>query len=310
MRGPKRKSAGGARASSAAASDYARIEKAIRYIEAHLTEQPGLEELAEVVGLSAFHFQRLFHRWAGVTPKSFVQFLLTGRARSLLQDSRSLLDSSLELGLSGTSRLHDLFLDIEQMTPGEYKAQAAGLTIRWGVHDTPLGEALFAVAPRGLCGLGFLETSLEASHATSRAGAGPRARRIAALDELRARWPGARWQEDSKAAAPFAAELSGRLRGQPPAPLSLLLKGTPFQLKVWEALLRIPEGGAASYESLAGAVGAKSAARAVAGAVGANPVAVLIPCHRVLRATGAFGGYHWGVHRKQALLALEQARRA
>jgi AraC family transcriptional regulator of adaptative response/methylated-DNA-[protein]-cysteine methyltransferase len=277
----------------AMSSDYARIERAIHYIEEHLPEQPGLAELAAVVGLSEFHFQRLFQRWAGVSPKAFLQFLTLGEAKRLLAQPRSLLESSLALGLSGPSRLHDLFLKLEAMTPGDYKQHARGMVVRWGVHSTPLGQALFAATERGLCGLAFLGEAPERD-----------------ADEMRARWPGATWREEPGFTRPYAVELEARLRGQPSRPLPLLLKGTPFQLKVWEALLRIPEGAVVTYTQVAALAGATGAPRAVGAAIGANPVGYLIPCHRVIRASGAFGGYHWGLPRKRALLALEHARAA
>ncbi|MBK8725537.1 MAG: methylated-DNA--[protein]-cysteine S-methyltransferase [Holophagaceae bacterium] len=272
-------------------SDYARIEAAIRHLEAHAAEQPGLAELAAVVGLSPFHFQRLFHRWAGVTPKTFLQALTLREAKQRLLASESLLATSHGVGLSGPSRLHDLFLSLEAMTPGEFKAGAAGLDIRWGLHATPFGSGLFAATERGLCGLAFVDGEV-----------------ATAVEELRARWPGAALGRDEAFTAPFAAELDHRARGQAPQPLALLLKGTPFQLQVWEALLRIPEGAVASYEGLAAAAGSPGASRAAGTALGANPLAYLIPCHRVIRATGAFGQYQWGAPRKRAILALEAAR--
>ncbi len=280
-----------ARNRGAMSSDYARVEAAIRHLEAHAAEQPSLAELAAVVGLSEFHFQRLFHRWAGVTPKTFLQFLTLGEAKKRLQASDSLLRASHDVGLSGPGRLHDLFLSLEAMTPGEYKAQAAGLMLRWAIHPTPFGEALFAATERGLCGLAFVQEDAEAD-----------------VETLRARWPEAGLVRDPAATAPYAEALEARVRGQAPRPLALLLKGTPFQLKVWEALLRIPEGALATYEGLAAAAGSPGAARAAGTALGANPLAYLIPCHRVIRATGAFGGYQWGAPRKRAILALEGAR--
>jgi AraC family transcriptional regulator of adaptative response/methylated-DNA-[protein]-cysteine methyltransferase len=276
------------------ARDYARIEQAIGYLEAHHTEQPRLSELAQAVGLSELHLQRLFHRWAGVTPKSFLQFVTPGHAKRLLGESRALLGSSLEVGLSGPSRLHDLFVTVEAMTPGEYRAQGAGVTLRWGFHDTPFGEGLFVASDRGLCGVSFVEPLSRAN----------------VLEDLRGRWPRAGWAEAPYATRRYAHELTARVQGQPSGPLSLVLEGTPLQLKVWEALLRIPEGAVVSYEALSKAVGRPRGARAVGTAVGANPIGYLIPCHRVIRSTGAFGEYHWGSLRKQAMLGLEQARRS
>jgi AraC family transcriptional regulator, regulatory protein of adaptative response / methylated-DNA-[protein]-cysteine methyltransferase len=269
-------------------SDYARIERAIRYLDEHHPEQPSLAEVARVVGLSEFHFQRLFQRWAGVSPKSFLRYVTLSHARRQLRGEQSLLQASLALGLSGASRLHDLFVRIEAMTPGEYRAQATGLSLRWGRHDTPFGPALLIATERGLCGLSF-----EAEEG---------------LDELQARWPGAQFIQAPRFTAPYAEVLRARTQGRPVAPLAVLLKGTPFQLKVWEALLRIPEGQVLTYGGLAAQVGATRGARAVGSAVGDNPIAFLIPCHRVIRGTGALGGYRWGEARKRAMLALERAR--
>lgn len=273
------------------ASDYARIEAALQYLDAHAAEQPSLSELAAVVGLSEFHFQRLFHRWAGVTPKTFLQVLTLQAAKRRLEAAGSVLEASLESGLSGPGRLHDLFLGLETLTPGEFKARAAGLEIRWAVHATPFGEACFALTSRGLAGLSFVD--------------GDAAK---ALEDLRMRWPGAVLRHDPAATRPAAAELEARLRGQAPKPLALLLKGSPFQLRVWEALLRVPDGAVVSYGQLAEAAGAPGASRAVGTALASNPIGVLIPCHRVIRGTGALGEYRWGTSRKRALLALESAR--
>ena len=273
-------------------SDYSRVAEAIQYLEAHASSQPSLPEVAAHVGLSEFHFQRLFHRWAGVTPKAFLQCLTLGRAKAMLQDSRSLLDASLELGLSGPSRLHDLFLSVEAMTPGTFKRGGEGLTIQWGVHDTPFGEALLAVTTRGLCGLSFLGD----------------ASRGEAIRGLERRWPEADLAEAPERTEPIAAEVSARMQGTPGQPLSLVLKGSPFQVKLWEALLTIPEGQVTSYQGLARRIQAPGASRAVGTALSMNPIGYLIPCHRVIRATGAIGDYRWGGVRKQALLAMEGAR--
>lgn len=275
-------------------SDYSRVERAIRFLTAHAVEQPSLERVAEEVGLSPFHFQRLFQRWAGVSPKRFLQVLTLEEAKRMLAESRSLLDVSHTVGLSGPSRLHDLFLGLERMTPGEYKAQAEGLTVRWGVADTTFGPALFAALDRGLCGLSFL---------LDENGEG-------ALGELQARWPGARLVADAASMRSYAEALEVHLRGGTDRPLGLVLKGTPFQVRIWEALLRVPSGQAISYRDLAALAGSPRALRAVGTAVGQNPIACLIPCHRVIQATGALGQYHWGAPRKQALLAFERVRTA
>lgn len=273
-------------------TDYDRIAEAIHYIDTHVQDQPSLADVAGHLGLSEFHFQRLFHRWAGVTPKDFLRYLTLRRAKPLLVQSNSLLEASLAVGLSGSGRLHDLFASIEAMTPGEYKQGARGLTIGWGLHPTPLGLGLFAATSRGLCGLSFVEADGLA----------------AAVEALAARWPEARLVEDPAATEAAAREVSARMQGQQPGPLSLVLKGTPFQLKVWEALLTLPEGQVTTYSGLAAAAGAPGASRAVGTAMGNNPIGYLIPCHRVIRASGALGEYRWGEIRKKALLALEGAR--
>ena len=275
-------------------SDYSRVERALRFLAAHAAEQPSLARVAAEVGLSPFHFQRLFQRWAGVSPKRFLQALTLAEAKRMLAESRSLLDVSHAVGLSGPGRLHDLFLALERMTPGEYKAQAAGLTVRWAVAETRFGPALFAALDRGLCGLGFLEDGDQEG----------------ALAEFRARWPEARLLEDPAAIRGHAEALDRRLRGGAGKPLGLVLKGTPLQLRTWEALLRVPPGRVISYRDLAVLAGTPGAVRAVGTAVGQNPIACLIPCHRVIQATGALGQYHWGAARKQALLAFERARTA
>lgn len=271
--------------------DYARVERAIRYIERHAGAQPALSEVAAAVGLSPFHFQRLFTRWAGVSPKRFLELLTVDHARRLLQDSASVLDAALAVGLSGPGRLHHHFVTLEAASPGEVKARGAGLTIRWGVHPSPFGDALLALTPRGICRLVFL-------------GAGGTA---AARDELAAAWPAATLRRDD---AGTAAAAAAALPAAGPAPLALWVRGTNFQVAVWRALLRIPEGAVTSYGELAAAVGRPGAARAAGQAVGANPVAYLIPCHRVIRGAGAPGGYRWGPERKRALLAWEAARAA
>jgi AraC family transcriptional regulator of adaptative response/methylated-DNA-[protein]-cysteine methyltransferase len=271
-----------------AASDYARIERAIRFVHANAARQPSLEEVAAELGQSAFHVQRLFQRWAGVSPKRFLQAVTVARARELLAQQTTVLETALAVGLSGPSRLHDHFLAVERMTPGEFLRQADGVTIRWDARQTQLGEALFAATSRGLCALTFTDGEPQA-----------------ALLALQARWPGAVLRRDPRALAPYAETLNARLGGAP-RPLGLVLKGTPLQLRVWEALLRIPAGQVVSYGALAQAVGAPGAARAVGSAVGQNPIGVLVPCHRVIQSTGALGGYRWGLPRKLALLGRER----
>jgi len=270
-------------------SDYGRIERAIEYIRANRAHHPSLGEVAGDVGLSEFHFQRLFQRWAGVSPKRFLQFLTIQDAKRLLEEDRSLLETSLDVGLSSPSRLHDLFLSLERMTPGEYKAGGAGTVVRWSAEETPLGKALFAATDRGLCRLSFVGPSgLDGE-----------------LETLAQLWPGAKRVRSRETIRPFADTVRRRFEGHRDQPLALVLKGTPLQLHVWEALLRIPEGRLATYGTVARAIGRPRAARAVGAAIGQNPLAWLIPCHRVIRSTGAFGDYHWGPSRKLALLAME-----
>jgi AraC family transcriptional regulator of adaptative response/methylated-DNA-[protein]-cysteine methyltransferase len=269
--------------------DYARVERAIRYLDENFRDQPRLAEVAAAVGMSEYHFQRLFRRWAGVSPKRFLQFLTADYARGLLRDSWNALDAAYEAGLSGPGRLHDLMVSVEAATPGEIRRRGEGLVVRWGVHSTPYGRCLLAATERGVCWLAFLDSPDD-----------PRP-----LEELRARWPDARLEEDPALTAPLVERaFSGAADGTPPP---LHLRGTNFQVKVWEALLRVPAGTVVTYEGHAAAAGAPTAVRAVGAAVGANPVAYLIPCHRVIRKTGAFGDYHWGSVRKRALLGREAA---
>ncbi len=269
--------------------DYQRIEEAIRFLEKHAVEQPSLDAVADYVGLSPCHFQRLFKRWAGVSPKRFLQYLTVEHARQLLRDSASVLDASYEVGLSGPGRLHDLFVSVDAVTPGEFKSAGVNLELGYAFHDTPFGTCLVAESRRGICHLGFV------------AGAN----RTQALAELRRNWPEASLAEHCEAGrlAIRQAFSPAACAGQPP--IRVLLKGTNFQVKVWEALLKIPEGVAVSYGALAEAVGRPGAGRAVGTAVGRNPIAYLIPCHRVLRSNGAVGGYRWGTARKKAILGYE-----
>lgn len=272
-------------------TDYERIERIIRYLDRHHREQPTLKELARVAGLSEFHFHRLFARWAGTTPKNFLKALTAEHAKQLLLESKDLLSVSFATGLSGPSRLHDLMIAVEGVTPGEFKTGGGGVEIRYGLHSTPFGQCLIATTPRGICHLSFIITP----HVGD------------AVAELHDRWPRATIQRSQRGTASIIAAMFNdqSLSG----PLSILLAGTPFQIKVWKALLAIPEGHLVSYSMLASAIGHPGAARAVGSAVGKNPVAVLIPCHRVIRETGVVGDYHWGTVRKQALLAWETGRR-
>ena len=279
-------------ASPAKPDDYSRIERAIQFLEQNYHRQPDLREVAQSVNLSEFHFQRLFRRWAGISPKRFIQYLTLEHAKKALENSQSVLDATYDAGLSSPGRLHDLFVTIEAMTPGEFKAQGAGLHIRYGFHPTPFGECLLAATARGICALGFVDSGARAT----------------TLADFQARWPQARWQEDARLTAPFIRRIFAARNHQGPQPITLHLQGTNFQIKVWEALLRIPMGSVVPYQALANRVCSARAARAVGGAVGKNPVAFLIPCHRVVRKAGAVGGYHWGAARKKAILAWEAAR--
>jgi AraC family transcriptional regulator of adaptative response/methylated-DNA-[protein]-cysteine methyltransferase len=269
--------------------DYLRIEQAILYLEKNAVDQPELSEIAGAVGLSEFHFQRLFTRWAGISPKRFLQFVTKENARELLDRSENLLDTTLQVGLSSLGRLHDLFVTTEAVTPGEYKSRGAGLTIRYGFHATPFGKCLIGVTERGICQLGFIQTS-----------------EGEALDEMVENWKQARVIEDYKATASLIEPVFDlNARGQ--NALHLHLRGTNFQIKVWEALMQISPGSVTTYERIAKKIGQSGASRAVGTAVGHNPIAVLIPCHRVIRKLGEFGNYRYGTARKKALLAREFA---
>jgi len=268
--------------------DYLRIEQAILYLENHFKDQPSLEEVAANIGLSEYHFQRLFTRWAGVSPKRFLQFLTKEGAKDLLNRSENLLDTTHQIGLSSLGRLHDLFVTTEAVTPGEYKSRGEGVTIRYGIHLTPFGKCLIGLTERGICHLGFVQTS-EGD----------------AIDNLVTEWKEAKMIEDYRATASLVGPIFDLQFNTRIKPLTLHLRGTNFQLKVWEALLQIPTGAVTTYESIASRIGKPSAMRAVGTAVGHNPIAVLIPCHRVIRKVGEFGNYRYGALRKKALLARE-----
>jgi AraC family transcriptional regulator of adaptative response/methylated-DNA-[protein]-cysteine methyltransferase len=283
-----------------AAADYELVAAAIEYLETHHTTQPDLDQLAATLGFSASHLQRVFRRWAGISPKRFLQFLTVEHAKELLAQSHSVLDAAYDAGLSSPSRLHDLFVTVEAMTPGEFKAGGAGLTITYGFHASQFGECLVATTARGLCALSFV-------------GDGGQPAEVATLA---ARWPHAELARDDRHTAAIAAQVftplaaSDEYPGSAPssrAPIRLLLAGTNFQMKVWEALLRVPPGQVTTYADVAEAMGQPSASRAVGSAVGANPVAYLIPCHRVIRKTGAIKDYRWGSTRKKAILGWEAA---
>lgn len=275
-----------------AARDYARIARAIAFLQAQAAAQPDLASAARHIGLSESRFQRLFTRWAGVSPKRFLQLLTLEDAKRRLDATRNVLDLAAEVGLSGAGRLHDLFVTLEAMSPGEARRGGAGLDIRWGVHDTPFGSALLAVTARGICALHFIDDETAGSEA------------------LRRHWPRARLLHDPGATAAVAQRIFSPLAAAMRQPLAVLVKGSNFQVQVWRALLALPAGALTTYGSLAGALGRPDAARAVGTAVGANPVAWLIPCHRVIRASGAITGYRWGTVRKAAMLGREAAQSA
>ncbi len=272
------------------AKDYHLVEQAIRFLDRNAGRQPELREIAASVGLSEFHFQRLFQRWAGVSPKRFLQFQTAQEAKRVLAETGDLFDASFDAGLSGPGRLHDLMVSVEAATPGEYKRKGEGLAIAWGVHPTAFGPCFLALTARGVCALDFLDPDVEDD----------------ALERLRAVWENARIEHAPQTTVGVAARIFAADKQQ--APLALLVKGTNFQIKVWEALLRIPAGRIATYAGLAGSIGQPRAARAVGSAVAANHIGYLIPCHRVIRNTGAFGEYRWGAMRKRVLLGAELAR--
>ena len=273
------------------ARDYHRMEKALAWLAERWSEHPSLDEAAAAVGLSPFHFQRIFTRWAGVSPKTFVAALAHAEARRSLEAGESVLGAALDAGLSGPSRLHDLFIAQESLTPGEARRRGEGIELRWGLAPTPFGQGLFVVAPRGLCGLAFTEADGGWEMA---------------FGDMHARWPAAAWIRDDAAAAAMARQA---FLGQG-EPVPVVLIGPPFHVQVWKALLRIPAGRTASYGQVAAWAGKPEAARATGAAIGANPISWLIPCHRALAKDGRLTGYHWGLARKAAMLGTEAARTA
>ena len=272
--------------------DYTRIAQAIEFIQAHRHEQPNLAAIAHHVHLSEHHFQKLFSRWAGVSPKRFLQCLTVEYAKRKLEESRSLLELSLETGLSSPGRLHELFVSLEAMSPGEYRAGGKGLDIRYGTHATAFGTALIATTSRGVCNLQFFETD-----------------EVADVDSwLRQQWSQAHIIHDPTATQPIGDRLNQSLTVPADKPLPLLVKGTNFQIQVWRALLSLPFGSVVAYQDIANRIGKPRAVRAVGTALGANPVGYFIPCHRVIRSTGELGGYRWGLTRKSTILAWEASQ--
>ena len=273
-------------------TDYQRVAHAIAYLRRHAAAQPDLGAVARHVHLSEFHFQRLFLRWAGVSPKRFLQYLTLENAKARIERSGNLLEASAAAGLSGSGRLHDLFVTLEAMSPGEYRSGGAGLEIAFGLHDSPFGCALIASSVRGICALHFLE----------------RASEPAAEDLLRRQWTNARLTLDRAHARELGRRIFDPLSMPAGKPVALLVKGTNFQIQVWRALLEIPFGSVTTYGDIAARLRRRGAARGVGTAIGANPIACLIPCHRVIRESGQLGGYRWGETRKAAILGWEAAR--
>ncbi len=274
--------------------DYEIVRRVIEKISLDYRDQPSLDALAAEVGETPTGLQKLFTRWAGLSPKAFLQAVTLDHARRLLDEGAPLLETALELGMSGPGRLHDLFVTHEAMSPGNYKTRGAGLTIRYGFHVSPFGIALVMATERGLAGLAFCDAGGER----------------AALDDMAGRWPNATYVEDMAATAPYAGRIFDPQRWRREEPLRVVLIGTDFQVRVWEALLRIPMGRAKPYSAIATEIGAPKASRAVGAAVGANPLSFVVPCHRALGKSGALTGYHWGLTRKRAILGWEAGQTA
>jgi AraC family transcriptional regulator, regulatory protein of adaptative response / methylated-DNA-[protein]-cysteine methyltransferase len=277
-----------------AAADYDVVRRAIGHIRGHWREQPEIEAIAEAAGVTPTELHHLFRRWAGITPKAFLQALTLDSARQLLRDSASVLDATYEVGLSGPGRLHDLFVTHEAMSPGEWKSGGEGLTVWFAFHPSPFGNALVMATERGLAGLAFADPSAEK----------------ATLAEMKARWPKASYVADSARTAPIARRIFDPTLWQAEQPLRVVLIGTDWEVRVWQALLRIPMGRLATYSGIAGKVCSPAAARAVGAAVGKNPIAFVVPCHRVIGKAGELTGYHWGLTRKRAMLGWEAGKMA
>jgi AraC family transcriptional regulator of adaptative response/methylated-DNA-[protein]-cysteine methyltransferase len=274
---------------AAAAADYDVVRRAIGHIRGHWREQPEIETIAEAAGVTPTELHHLFRRWAGLTPKAFLQALTLDGARQLLRDSASVLDATYEVGLSGPGRLHDLFVTHEAMSPGEWKTGGEGLTVYFGFHPSPFGSALVMATARGLAGLAF------ADHGEERA----------ALEDMKGRWPRANYVEDSARTAAVAKRIFDPSKWQASEPLRVVLIGTDWEVRVWETLLQIPMGRLTTYSDIATKVHKPTAARAVGAAVGKNPISFVVPCHRVVGKSGDVTGYHWGITRKRAMLGWE-----
>jgi AraC family transcriptional regulator, regulatory protein of adaptative response / methylated-DNA-[protein]-cysteine methyltransferase len=273
----------------AAVRDYDSVRRAIAFISERWRAQPPIEAVADAAGVTPDELHHLFRRWAGLTPKAFMQALTLDHAKNLLRDSASVLDAALDSGLSGPGRLHDLFVTHEAMSPGEWKNGGAGMTLNYGFHPSPFGTAIVIATSRGLAGLAFADPGDEA----------------AAFADLRRRWPNAIYVEDSEGTAPIAQRVFDTKLWRPEQPLRVVLIGTDFEVRVWETLLKIPMGRAVSYSDIACKINSPKASRAVGAAVGRNPVSFVVPCHRALGKSGALTGYHWGITRKQAMLGWE-----
>ena len=279
-------------ASVYASEDYHRIARAIAFMRQHHLNQPNLATVAQHIGLSEYHFQRLFTQWAGISPKRFLQYLTVEYAKSKITETKSLLDLTLDVRLSSPGRLHDLFVTLEAMSPGEFKAGGAGLQIRYGIHDTPFGKSLIATTARGICNLYFLDITDEQT----------------AAQRLRLGWKNAEIIRDEQTTQSLCDLIFNSETLSAQKPLTLLVKGTNFQIQVWRALLKLPFGAIATYQTIAQLVARPTAARAVGNAIGNNPIGYLIPCHRVIRESGELGGYGWGVERKTVMLGWEASR--
>ncbi|MCL4765594.1 MAG: bifunctional helix-turn-helix domain-containing protein/methylated-DNA--[protein]-cysteine S-methyltransferase [Hyphomicrobiaceae bacterium] len=272
--------------------DYAHVRRAIAFLTETWDEQPDLDRLARHLQLSPAHCQKLFKRWCGLSPKEFVQAITADHARRLLAGSASVLDCAHEVGLSGASRLHDLFVDHEAMTPGDFKRRGEGLEVAYGFHSSPFGEALLMTTSRGVAGLAFTNEDEGQTRAE-------------VLADMTRRWPFARYVEAPERTLPHFKRIFGATSGEDGQPVRIVLIGTDFEVRVWEALLRIPVGRAVSYADIARHIGRPAASRAVGTAIGRNPLSFVVPCHRVMRGDGSLGGYHWGLTRKRALIGWE-----